>query len=668
MTAATAPAWRPLWPELEGLVRQRQPGGKLPRSNGEGWIGAIRSPLRDDGHPSFSVRPDSEVDPGAFVDHANGDSGSMADLARRLGLEVGGRPRPAAAPAPVPATLEAFARQRHLDPERLRSLWRVAEVRHAGRPALRFPTRLEVDRVKFLDGGKPKATWAGAGGRSHCYGLGEARRIGGEVLYIVNGEPGTWAATQAGAPAVCFCIGEDTAPGADVLAELAGSGFRRFAVVYDRDDAGRRGARRVLEALRGAELEAVALELPADLGEHGDVDDLHRRVGDRLGEVLAGLPELGLTGISSSDEPAPGVLLSEVTPEAVRWLWPGRVPLGKLTVIDGDPGLGKSTITLDLAARVSRGGAMPDGAPGVLGGVGLLTAEDGLSDTVRPRLEAHGAALARIVALPFIGEGDERRPVTLPADLGVLRAAIRRVGALLVVIDPLMAFLDGKVDSHRDQDVRRVLAQLAALAEETGAAVVIVRHLNKTAVGNPLYRGGGSIGIIGAARAGFIVAKHPEHDEMRVLAPTKANLSRPAPSLAFVLDTVGEVPRVRWLGESEQSAETLLAVKDETAARPRDEAAAFLREVLADGPLPARDVYRQAEDAGISARTLKRAKSLLGVAAVKAGAPGAGGQGWSWELPKGATSDEECQQKTVAPFGKSGPLRGEETEPAEVEL
>jgi putative DNA primase/helicase len=276
----------------------------------------LRSPLRDDGQPgSFAVLPDSEVDPGGFKDFANGDGGSVADLARRLGLEVGGRPRPAAAPAPapVPATLEAFARQRHLDPERLRSLWRVAEVRHAGRPALRFPTRLEVDRLKYLDGKKPKATWAGTGGRAHCYGLSEAQRIGGEVLYLVNGEPSVWAATQAGVPAVCFCIGEDTAPAADVLAELAGSGFRRFAVVYDRDDAGRRGARRVLEALRGAELEAVALELPADLGEHGDADDLARRVGDRLGEVLAGLPELSLSTVDSEPAAADG--------------WPARQPL-----------------------------------------------------------------------------------------------------------------------------------------------------------------------------------------------------------------------------------------------------------------------------------------------------------------------------------------------------
>jgi putative DNA primase/helicase len=170
-----------------------------------------------------------------------------------------------------------------------------------------------VDRVKFLDGAKPKATWAGTGGRAHCYGLSEAQRTGGEVLYLVNGEPSVWAATQAGVPAVCFAAGEDVAPTAEVLAELRASGFRRFALAYDLDDAGRRGARRVLEALSGAGLEAGALELPEDLGEHGDVDDLHRRVGDRLGEVLAGLPELALSTVDSEPAAVDG--------------WPARQPL-----------------------------------------------------------------------------------------------------------------------------------------------------------------------------------------------------------------------------------------------------------------------------------------------------------------------------------------------------
>ncbi|MFZ5788905.1 MAG: AAA family ATPase [Acidobacteriota bacterium] len=355
-----------------------------------------------------------------------------------------------------------------------------------------------------------------------------------------------------------------------------------------------------------------------------------------------------------------GVLLADVKPEAVRWLWPGHVPLGKLTVIDGDPGLGKSTLALDLAARVSTGASMPDGTPGARGGVVLLTAEDGLADTVRPRLEAHGADLSRIVALPYVGNGDDRRPLTLPDDLITVRAAISRVGAALVVIDPLMAVLGSRTDAHRDQDTRRALAPIAALAEETGAAIVIVRHLNKSAGGNPLYRGGGSIGIIGAARAGFLVARDPEAGERRVLASIKSNLCRPAPSLAFVLDEVGDVPRVRWLGPTKQTADALLAAAVSPAARPRDEAVAFLRQLLADGPVPALEVCRQADEVGISRKTLKRAKATLGVISRKLGAPGGDRQAWSWELPKGVDSGEEGQQETVDPFGDSDPLLSEE--------
>jgi hypothetical protein len=283
--------WQPLWPQVEPLLCAAQPGGKLPTPNGEGWIGPIRSPLREDHNPSFSVLPDSETVAGAWKDHGTGDHGSMADLARRLGREVDGysTARSVARPAP---TLALFAETRHLDLKRLTDWWRVREVVYENRPALRFLTRLGVDRIKYLDGAKPKNTWAGKGGRAHAYGLGDAKSIGGERLHIVNGEPSVWAASQVKVAAVCFCIGEGTAPSDEVIAELRDSGFKRFAVVYDLDRAGRDGARKAVEALRAAGLDAVALSLPADLGEHGDVDDLHRRAGVRLGEVLAGLPEL----------------------------------------------------------------------------------------------------------------------------------------------------------------------------------------------------------------------------------------------------------------------------------------------------------------------------------------------------------------------------------------
>lgn len=256
----------------------------------------------------------------------------------------------------------------------------------------------------------------------------------------------------------------------------------------------------------------------------------------------------------------PGLVrLADVEAEHINWLWPGRIPLGKLTMIDGDPGLGKTLVATDLAARVSRGAVMPDGSVGDLNGaagVVLLTAEDGLGDTVRPRLDAANADATRIVALTFVREGTDKRLPTL-ADLYDIRSAIAVVEARLVVVDPVMAYLPGAVNSYRDQDTRRLLAPLADLAQETGAAIVALRHLNKAPGGNPLYRGGGSIAFIGAARSGLLVAKDPddENGERRILAMTKSNLAALPPALAYHIEgDANGVARIAWEGETSHTA------------------------------------------------------------------------------------------------------------------
>ena len=348
-------------------------------------------------------------------------------------------------------------------------------------------------------------------------------------------------------------------------------------------------------------------------------------------------------GRPSSERPAPpvqdqqGILLSEVVPERVRWLWDGRIALGKLNLVDGDPGTGKSAMTTDLAARVTVGEPWPDGAECHVGGVVILSAEDGLADTIRPRFDAAGGDASKAVAVSTVAdaEGNERQ-IAIPDDLHVIEAAIERVGAVLVVIDPLMAFLPGDVNSHRDQDVRRALAPLARLAERTGAAVVVIRHLNKGAGGNALYRGGGSIGIVGAARSGLLIAKHPEDDGRRVLASIKSNLAAPAPSLVFGLSsTESGAVQVDWKGESDLDAAALLsAPADHEERSALSEAQEFLRKVLAEGPEPASEVKREADSAGISKRTLDRARQSLGVASEREGEPGKRGGGtWYWSLP-----------------------------------
>jgi len=333
-----------------------------------------------------------------------------------------------------------------------------------------------------------------------------------------------------------------------------------------------------------------------------------------------------------------GKLLSGVEPEEVSWLWPSWLALGKLALVDGDPGLGKSAMTLDLAARVSSGKAFPDGAECEPAGVVLLSAEDGLADTIRPRLDAAGADTSRILALATVpDENGHDRLLSIPEDLPLIQKGIRRVGARLVVVDPLMAFLSGETNSHRDQDVRRALAPFAGLAERTGAAVLVIRHLNKAAANNPLYRGGGSIGIIGAARMAFVVGKDSQDENRRVLASTKNNLAMPPQSLMFALEEAenGSV-RINWLGNSEVSAKDILATpQDREHADARSEAVEFLNDVLADGPLPAKQVIEEADDAGIAEKTLRRAKKLLNVIVYRESTTGEkrGSGRWLWKLP-----------------------------------
>ena len=346
-----------------------------------------------------------------------------------------------------------------------------------------------------------------------------------------------------------------------------------------------------------------------------------------------------------------GTLLSEVEPERVDWLWPGRLPFGKLAVLDGDPGLGKSVVTLDVAARVSAGMELPDSRRCEPAGVVLLSAEDGLRDTIRPRLDAAGADTERIFALStvFEAKGGERM-ISLTKDLSVIERAIERVGAGLVIVDPLTAFLSEKTDSYKDQDMRRALAPVATLAERTRAAILIVRHLTKAAGGNTLYRGGGSIAIIGAARSGLVIAQDPEDPERRILAANKHNLSRAAPSLAFRIDTAPNgAARVAWGGTSTLTAGDILKEPaDQEQKSALSEAKEFLSQELGDGSVPAERVEDDARGAQISMRTLKRAKRALGVKSRKRG------DVWYWELPQ--ETREEGQSPTVGTLGTVGPL------------
>ena len=326
--------------------------------------------------------------------------------------------------------------------------------------------------------------------------------------------------------------------------------------------------------------------------------------------------------------------VADVPRERVAWLWPGYLPVGKVVVLDGDPGLGKSTVTTDLAARISVGKAMPDGSRGgEPGAVVLVSAEDGLADTIRPRLELAGADLDRVTVVEHLELPDGRTvPLELPGDLDPLEAVVRDVRAALVTVDPLMAFLAGTVQANRDQDVRRALHPVKDMAERTGAAVMVVRHLRKAATDTAVQRGGGSIGIIGAARVGLMVARDPADADRRILAVSKSNVGAIPPAMAYRLlpdDKLG-VAAVVWEGQTDHQADDLLAASADRPAPKRERAEQLLRELLADGPRLRSEIEEAAEDAGVGWRTVEAAKAALGVWSEQRPEPGKRGAGASW--------------------------------------
>jgi AAA domain len=324
-------------------------------------------------------------------------------------------------------------------------------------------------------------------------------------------------------------------------------------------------------------------------------------------------------------------VLADVEARRVDWLWDGRIARGAISLIDGDPGLGKSTATLDIAARVSRGAPMPFDGRGACepATVVLMTAEDDLAATIRPRLNAAGADVRRVVAVEAMPtRRDPDAPPTLsPEDIGKLEREVTQLRAALVVIDPLMAFLSADVDANRDADVRRVLRVLAAMAQRTRAAVLIVRHLNK-GMGSALYRGGGSIGIAGAARSVMLVGPEPKEDPddgdngVRVLASVKSNLAKLAPSIRWQLvdDREHGAARIEWLDVRDDiTADRLTSPfppRSEAKESKLDAAVAALRDVLADGPVPTKQAHAAVMDlVSCSQRTVEQARAQLGVEA-----------------------------------------------------
>jgi putative DNA primase/helicase len=307
-------------------------------------------------------------------------------------------------------------------------------------------------------------------------------------------------------------------------------------------------------------------------------------------------------------------------------------------VFDGDPGVGKSTLFVDLAGRVTTGTPMP-GETGRRppASVIMLSAEDDIADTIRPRLEAAGADLGRVFIFDHVLDGGESRPPELPRDLPLIHAKILELGAQLVTIDPLMAYFGADIRTGIDHHVRRALHPAKDVAEQTRAAFAVARHLNKGSDSSALYRGGGSIGIGGAARSVLTVGANPNQPGQYVLAATKVNLAPKPPSLAYRLveDELREVPRILWEGTVDLDADALV-VRPERETPERQEAAGFLRDELTKGPARWETLAKLARKEDISEHTLRRAREAMKargeVDKRQHGQPGEPGTFWEWFL------------------------------------
>jgi archaellum biogenesis ATPase FlaH len=307
--------------------------------------------------------------------------------------------------------------------------------------------------------------------------------------------------------------------------------------------------------------------------------------------------------------------LADVERERITWMWRGFLPHKKLVIVDGMPGVGKSTLTADIAAKVSIGEAFPCGTENRARGVLFLAVEDGVGDTIRPRVEAAGGDIERVYSMSgVISKGFEVSP-DLSEHMAIIRNEVIKYDIGLIIIDPIMALLGANVDSYRDQDVRSITTPLARLAEELDVIVLVVRHPNKSVRSDALMRGGGSMAFIGAARVGWVVGKDPNDENRRILAISKSNLASMADSLQFELvnDSEFECARIQWLGISSVSADNLYSEQNPDEKNQTDEAIDWLQDFLGDSEVDSKVAKQKATDAGVSEKALRRAREKLKV-------------------------------------------------------
>lgn len=319
-----------------------------------------------------------------------------------------------------------------------------------------------------------------------------------------------------------------------------------------------------------------------------------------------------------SNTPLKLINMDEVTTVPVKWLWKPYIPLGKITIIQGDPGEGKTTLALAVAAALSCGEMLPgDTEPREPMNIIYQTAEDGLADTIKPRLEAANADCSHILVIDESKEelsmNDER-----------IEEAIKLTNAKLVILDPIQAYIGANVDMHRANEIRPVMAKLGRIAETYGCAVVLIGHMNKASGQKCAYRGLGSIDIPAVARSLLIVGKLKNDPSKRVMSHAKSSLAQNGQSLVF---QINEHSGLEWCGTIDLTADQFLE-DGGTSVSKLESAKQFLLDILADGAKSQKEIQSAAEEMDFGNRTLKSAKTALGVKSIKVG------EGWLWKLPE----------------------------------
>ena len=312
------------------------------------------------------------------------------------------------------------------------------------------------------------------------------------------------------------------------------------------------------------------------------------------------------------------IRMSEVQSQEIEWLWYPFIPYGKLTIIQGDPGDGKTTMVLNLAAKLSKGEALDENMK-VTEPVNVIyqTAEDGLADTVKPRLELAGADCERIIV---IDESDKSLSMVDER----LEQAIVRTGARLLILDPIQAYLGGGMDMNRANEARDMTKKLGALAEKTKCAIILIGHMNKASGNKAAYRGMGSIDFFAVARSVLLVGRVEGESNTRAVVQIKNNLAAFGHPKAFALSEDG----FKWLGDYEITVDEVLGGITPKANK-MEQAKQMLRELAeTQSAVLSNEIFDRANELGISKRTLENAKKELGAQTRKIN------NAWYWELDK----------------------------------